>query len=290
MIDLHSHILPGLDDGAPDLGVSVAMARAWVADGVSVVACTPHILPGLYNNVGSQIRTAIADLQAVFEGEGIPLHLVTGSDAHISGDFIQGLVSGRILSLADSRYVLVEPPHNVAPQRLEDFFLSITQAGYVPILTHPERLSWMKSRYDMLGRLVRDGTWMQITSGSLLGAFGRSARYLAERMLDDGLVHILATDAHDVQRRPPMLAAGRDAAARRVGELEAGHLVLTRPRVVLANAHPSQCPDPRWRAGEREKRWATRSDDGHQLPAARILARAYNARVGGSGRLRRIEQ
>ncbi len=135
------------------------------------------------------------------------------------------LRSGRLLSIADSRYVLVEPPHHTAPPQLEDFFFNLVVAGYVPILTHPERLSWVPSRYEMIKRLVQGGVWMQLTAGSFAGAFGRNALYWAERMLDDGCVHLLASDAHDAERRPPDLAAGREMVAKRVGAEEAQCLV-----------------------------------------------------------------
>src|SRR6476620_4371392 len=119
MIDLHCHILPGIDDGAADLSTSIAMAKAFVADGVSVVACTPHILPGLYHNSGTQILQATARLQQTLNREGISLQLVAGADNHIVPDFVAQLRSGQLLPLADSRYVLVEPPHHIPPPRLE---------------------------------------------------------------------------------------------------------------------------------------------------------------------------
>jgi protein-tyrosine phosphatase len=244
VIDLHCHLLPGLDDGANDLSASLAMAKASVAQGVSVVACTPHILPGLYHNSGPAIRRATQDLQSVLDEEGIPLRLVTGADVHMTPGFIAGLRSGQLLSLADSRYVLVEPPHHTAPPQLEDFFFNLIVAGYVPILTHPERLSWVPSRYETIKRLVEAGVWMQVTAGSLAGTFGRNALYWAYRMLDEGCVHLLASDAHDVERRRPDLAEGRESVAQRVGSEEAQHLVLTRPTGVLTNQPPSSLPKP----------------------------------------------
>jgi protein-tyrosine phosphatase len=244
MIDLHCHILSGLDDGASDLKVSLDMARMFVEDGVEVVACTPHILPGLYHSEASEIRAAVDRLHSALIQRDIKLDLVCGSDAHMTPDFVAKLKSGRILSLADSRYVLVEPPHHVAPARLEQFFFEILVAGYVPILTHPERLTWINSRYATIERLARAGVWMQITAGSLIGNFGSNARYWAERMLDEGCVHIIASDAHDTNRRPPDLARGAEAAAKRAGDVEARHLVLTRPRGVLQNAIPSNLPSP----------------------------------------------
>jgi protein-tyrosine phosphatase len=244
MIDLHCHILPGIDDGAADLAMSLTMARAFVADGVTTVACTPHILPGLYHNTGPQIRLAVAALQHELDQEAIPLQLITGADVHVVADFVGGLREGRLLTLGDTRYVLVEPPHHTAPAKLEDMFFGLLVAGYVPILTHPERLTWINAHYDIMKRLVAGGVWMQITAGSLTGGFGRQPLYWAERMLDEGCVHILATDAHDSKRRPPILGKGRDLAAKRVGDNEAEHLVLTRPRGIVENASPSTLPMP----------------------------------------------
>src|SRR5262245_20489400 len=214
------------------------MAKLYVADGVTAVACTPHILPGLYQNSGPQIREATLALQQALDEEGIPLRLVTGADVHMAPDLVAGLRAGRVLSLADTRYVLIEPPHHVAPVTMQQFFFDLVVAGYTPILTHPERLSWIESHYSGLQRLIKAGVWMQVTAASLTGAFGRSAQYWASRMLDEGCVHILATDAHDTKRRPPCLSAGRDLAAKRVGTREAEDLVVTRPLAILKNLIP----------------------------------------------------
>jgi protein-tyrosine phosphatase len=275
VIDLHCHILPGIDDGAPDLSVSLDMARAFVADGVTHVACTPHILPGLYHNSGPQIRRAVQQLQHNLDAQGVALQLVVGADNHVVPDFVAGLRSGHLVSLADTRYVLVEPPHHVPPPRLEELFFSILAAGYVPILTHPERLSWIKSHYGAIERLAHAGVWMQVTAGSLSGAFGGNAQYWAERMLDEGRVRILATDAHDTRRRPPNLSEGRDLAAARVGASEAEHLVVTRPMGVLADVAPSGLPVPA----------AVAPSDAERRPAgARAGSRDGGEPYAGSGR------
>ena len=244
MIDLHCHLLPGIDDGAADLSVSLAMAKESATQGVEVIACTPHILPGLYHNTGPAIREATQNLQNILDEEGIPLQLVAGADAHMTPDFVPGLHSGHILALADSRYVLVEPPHHTAPPQMEEFFFSLTLAGYVPILTHPERLSWVPSRYETIKKLFHAGVWMQITAGSFTGAFGRNALYWAQRMLDEGYVHLIASDAHDAVRRRPDLAAGRECVAKRVGADEAERLVSTRPMAVLQDHPPSSVQAP----------------------------------------------
>jgi protein-tyrosine phosphatase len=242
VIDLHCHLLPGIDDGAVDLDDSLAMARCAVADGITVTACTPHIFPGLYENAGPEIRQAIARLQVSLDEAEIPLKLVTGADVQLAVDLAGGLRSGRVLSLNDSRYFLFEPPHHTAPPRLEETVFNIMAAGFQPVVTHPERLHWIESHYDTMCRLAHAGAWMQLTAGSVTGRFGRRPKYWSERMLDEGLVHILATDAHNMRNRAPRMAEARDAVAERLGEQAATDMVLTRPRGILDDLAPEAMP------------------------------------------------
>jgi protein-tyrosine phosphatase len=242
VIDLHSHLLPGIDDGSKDLAMSLAMARVAAADGISTIACTPHILPGVYNNSGPAIRAATARLAKSLADAGMPISVVTGADVHICTDLNVQLRDGRALTLNNSRYFLLEPPHHVLPPRLEDLIFGLQAAGYVPILTHPERLSWVEGHYDLIGRLVSSSVLMQITAGSVMGRFGRRPRYWAERMLDEGLCHLLATDAHNTEQRAPRMADARDVVAQRLGDDEAINLVLRRPQGILNNLTPAELP------------------------------------------------
>ncbi len=275
MLDLHSHILPGIDDGAPDLETSLEMARAYASQGVECVVCTPHIVPGLYENSGPDIRRRVAELQARLDDADIPLRLLAGADNHVTPTFVTGLRQGRLLSLADSAYVLVEPPHHVVPPRLEELFFEVSLAGYVPVLTHPERLSWIDAKYDVIARLVAQGVWMQVTSGSLRGAFGRRPRYWAERMLEEGLVHILASDAHNMGSRRPDLLDGLQAAERLAGPEEARHLLVTRPRGIFCNVQPSDLPGPHAAAVRDELRG--RDETAHHPDSA--VHRSFGERV-----------
>jgi len=215
MIDLHCHILPGIDDGPTDLSVSLAMARCAVDDGIRITACTPHIYPGLYENHAEGIRSAIAAFRLALAEANIPLQLVEGADTHLAPDLLEGLRGGRIPSLNGSRYFLFEPPHHVAPPRLEDSVFNLVAAGYVPVITHPERLTWIEEHYPAFQRMLQAGAWIQLTSGSLTGRYGPRPKYWSERILDEGLCHILATDAHHIDRRPPLLAEAREVASRR---------------------------------------------------------------------------
>ena len=270
MIDLHCHLLPGIDDGAADLATALAMARLAVADGISLLACTPHIYPGLYDNTAQGIEQALAEFRAELEAAAIPLELTYGADAHLTPELLAGLRAGRIPTLHRSRYFLLEPPHHVPPPRFAEAVFALQVAGYVPIITHPERLTWVVDHYETFCSLARSGVWLQLTTGSLTGRFGKSARYWGERFLDEGLAHILATDAHGVERRPPILSEGFQVAARYQGVEEAVRLVETRPQGILNNVEPSQLAAPPglqrhapniqtpYRQGSLLKRWIRR--------------------------------
>jgi protein-tyrosine phosphatase len=240
MIDLHCHMLPGIDDGAADLAAALAMARVAVADGIAVTACTPHIYPGLYENTALGIRNAIVKLRLELEQAGIPLRLVQGADVHLSPDLLAGLRADRIPCLNGTRYFLLEPPHHVAPPRLEQQVFSFIANGYVPVITHPERLTWIEDHYAMFLRMAKAGAWLQITAGALTGRFGKRPRYWSQRLLDEGPVHIIASDAHSPNRRPPLMAEARVAAARQVGEAESWALVRDRPAGILKNLPADQ--------------------------------------------------
>lgn len=241
MIDLHCHMLPGIDDGAPDLATALEMARIAVADGIQVVACTPHIYPGMYENDAQGIKRAVLEFKGHLEQAGIPLQVTYGADTHLAPDLLVRMrAGGNVPTLHGTRYFLLEPPHHVAPPRLEEFVFNLLAAGYVPIITHPERLSWISSHYDVFRNMAEHGAWMQITAGSLTGRFGEQVQYWAELMLDEGLVHILATDAHGIKARAPLLDEGRRAAEHWVGAEEARCLVLDRPKGILDNLEPEK--------------------------------------------------
>ncbi len=278
MLDLHNHLLPGVDDGAHDVAVSLDMARAYVDQGVRCVACTPHIIEGLYHNTGPEIRNAVCDLQARIDDAGIDLLLVPGAENHVVQDFVKRLRDDRLVPLGTSKFVLVEPPEHIAPIYLEQLFFDVLVAGFVPILVHPERLRWIEKKYHVVQRLAARGVWLQVTSGSLHGRFGSRAQYWAERMLEEGLVHILASDAHNMKKRPPDLWKGHAAAEALVGVQEAHDLVVTRPAGILMNKMPNEMPAPQG------------APLVYELRGNNDLSEMHSATAGGSigQRLRRV--
>lgn len=245
MIDLHCHLLPGIDDGASDLATALDMARIAVADGITLTVCTPHIYPGLYENDAAVIGQALTRLRGELGAAGIPLKVAGGADIQLVPELPQRIRSGTYPTLNGSRYFLFEPPHHAVPTHFNGSIFDAIAHGYVPVITHPERLTWLdEAHYGWMRAAVEEGAWLQVTAGALTGRFGPRAKYWGERLLADGLVHVLATDAHGTQHRPPLLAEGRTQAARWVGEEEAERLVSDRPRAVIEDWDPNRVPQP----------------------------------------------
>ena len=244
MIDLHCHMLPGLDDGATDLEIALKMAKMAVADGITITACTPHIFPRRWENTVEGIRTACEQFRAQLTSADIPLQLVYGADIQIAPEMAQNLANKRLPTLHGSRYFLFEPPHQLSYPGLNDMMSEVQSAGFIPIITHPERLAYVESDYGKLVEAAHNGAWIQLTGGSLLGQFGRRARRMSERFLKDGVTHLLASDGHDLDKRAPVMSLARDAAARLVGAEEAKRLVLERPSAVLADRSPETIVAP----------------------------------------------
>ena len=244
MIDLHCHMLPGIDDGAPDLATALEMARVAVADGITMVACTPHIHPGRYENTAESIAAACKDFREELAQAGVDLEITYGADTQIVPELLEDLQSGRIPTLHGSRYFLFEPSHHIYQEGMLALLAQVLGAGYVPIITHPERLNYIERHYEQFLQAVEMGAWLQLTAGSVSGRFGERIQNVAHRFLRDGVTHLLATDAHNLKNRAPLLGEGRDAAAKLVGEEEAQRLVSARPAAVIANAVPGDVALP----------------------------------------------
>ncbi|MEJ5363559.1 MAG: CpsB/CapC family capsule biosynthesis tyrosine phosphatase [Desulfosoma sp.] len=235
MIDLHMHCLPGLDDGAADMAEALAMARTAVEDGVSAVAATPHWVPGLYENTRHRILAAVERFRGALDREGISLRVHAGAELHLDPSIPGALVEGKLLTLNDGlRYVLIELPGIFIPEHVEGFWFRLRALGFVPIAAHPERCITVVRKPDILASWVRSGLLVQATAASLSGRFGPEVRRLCERLLERGLVHVIASDSHGTVDRPPRLSEAREAAARIVGEEAARAMVEEVPRRILA--------------------------------------------------------
>lgn len=217
------------------MATSIEMSRIAVADGITSIVGTPHILPGLYENTSDAIHAAANRLREVLLEKEISLDILIGADVHVAPDLVDKLRAGSVPTLNGSRYFLLEPSHRVLTPRLEEFAECLIGAGFVPIITHPERLQWIQSSFGVIQNLNRIGCLMQITAGSVLGEFGKVPLYYSERLLDEGRVDVVASDAHGTGRRRPVLARARDVIAVRVGESEARAMVQDRPGSILSD-------------------------------------------------------
>jgi len=195
MIDLHCHMLPGIDDGAPDFDTALEMARIAVADGIRMSACTPHIYPGLYDNTGAHIMHRVQAFRTNLREAGIPLEITYGADIQMVPELVEGLQSGQIPALHGIRYFLFEPPHHTVPLSFLHLIFDLLTASYRPVIIHLERLTWLDDKhYPWFVDAAQAGAWIQLTAGAVKGRFGPDPKYWSERFLGDGLVYILATD------------------------------------------------------------------------------------------------
>jgi len=229
MIDLHTHILPGLDHGPRDWDEALEMCRIAVADGITTIAVTPHVSE-VFPNSAQRIEAAAVELRQRLGVAAIPLTVVVGGDYHVRPD----LSPSNVLTLGgNGRYFLLEFPYQLLPPRADAFVTTLIGRGLLPIVTHPERTTSLQRGWRRLEPLVKAGALVQVTAGSLLGEFGPAASAAANRFLKQGWVHLLASDAHWARERSPRLAEGRDAAAKVIGEQAARALVESNPEAIL---------------------------------------------------------
>jgi protein-tyrosine phosphatase len=250
MIDLHCHLLPGIDDGPKAVEESIRMAKIAVHDGIKVIACTPHIYQGAYDNNAQSIKKAMQDFQKVLDRENIKLDLTYGADTHLHPKLIEDIEAGIVPTLHGSRYLLIEFNHHIASPFYESYLKKMIAHGLIPIMTHPERLDYIHKFYPTVTRLIQAGAWAQITAASLTGRFGLKAKKYAIKFLVEGKTALLATDAHSVKHRPPILTEGLKIAESILGKEEASRLVLERPQAILHDLDASKItPVPFLREG-----------------------------------------
>ena len=245
MIDLHHHLLPGLDDGSKTLENSVAMARLAAEDGITHVVCTPHA-NGKYL-FDPQVNAAkVAELREALAAENIPLTLGLGCDFHLSYDNIQDAKENPSLySVNGLSYIMVEIPDYGLPRGLTEIFYELQLAGLTPVLTHPERNPTLQSDLTRLEDWLRGGVLIQVTGDSVRGNMGKSAEQIAHKLLSNRWVHFLATDAHNTSSRPPRLSEARNIVAKKYGAEYADRLCTTNPRAAYEGLQLPEQEEPR---------------------------------------------
>jgi len=218
MIDCHNHMLPGIDDGAHDWEMAIAMAERALASGISTVVCTPHHMNGSFNNNREQILELIDQLRIVLHQQQIDLKLVAGSELHLVPELIGQLECGDAMTYADlGKAVLLELPKRSIPAGAESVLERLIRAGLTPVIAHPERNGTIAQDPDLAVQWTTWGCKLQLTAMSCAGRFGKSLQEVSRYLVEQGAVHIIASDAHRPRGRAPDMRAGAEAVDSWVG-------------------------------------------------------------------------
>lgn len=232
MIDIHNHLLPGIDDGAADMAAALRMAQLAVNDGITHLVCTPHIQPRVYDNNAETISGALEAFRMALADAGIELAVAAAAEVRFGLELMKGVVDDSIPWLGEwqgRRVLLLEFPHNEVPFGAEKLTQWMLDRDVLPMIAHPERNRGLLKDPDQLKPFLVQGCLVQLTAASLTGYFGRDSEQLAHQLLDEGHVTVIASDAHNEAYRPPALAAGAAAAEEVVGEQLAQALVRDNP-------------------------------------------------------------
>lgn len=241
MIDLHCHLLPGIDDGAQTLDESLALARAAVAEGITHAVLTPHFHPGRYENTVVDTRARLVELREALVREAIALRVSVAGEVRAGPETMLWAETGELPLLGEydgMKVILLEFPHGQLPLGSDKLVAWLVKRGIRPLVAHPERNKDVIRRLDAIGPLVAEGALLQVTADAVAGGFGEAAFERARQMLERGWVTILASDAHNLEYRPPRIERGRLAAAAIVGEAESWRLVRERPMRIATPHFP----------------------------------------------------
>jgi protein-tyrosine phosphatase len=238
LIDLHCHILPGIDDGPETIDEAVEMCRIAHADGIRTIVATPHFRPGRYDSSEEAVNVALEGLRSEIARRGIDITVLAGADVTVTPELTLHLSQRRGLTINNGgRYFLAELPDAV-PARWDHYLLSLMAGGFTPVLTHPERNGWFLSHRDALYPFVHGGGLVQITAMSLTGEVGAAVQAYSRYLLKQGLAHVIASDAHSSEQRKPLLSGAVDAAAGIIGRDAALRMVTEIPRAIIEGRRP----------------------------------------------------
>ncbi|KRN94735.1 tyrosine-protein phosphatase [Pediococcus stilesii] len=207
LIDLHCHILPGVDDGAKDLPMALDMAREAVKQGITHILLTPHHMDGMYTNHKKDVIQKTTNFQNELNAAGIPLTVFPGQEVHLTGELLQAIDDDDILFMDEGgKYLLLELPHSGIPEYTETVVFELIARGITPVLAHPERNHGFQKEPDRLYDFVEMGCLTQLTSSSYLGVFGDHVERLTQKFIDANLGFIFASDAHNFEGRRFLMA------------------------------------------------------------------------------------
>jgi protein-tyrosine phosphatase len=246
LIDLHCHILPGIDDGPSQMEESLTMADIARSDGIRSILATPHTLNNVFFNPFSRVIENVNILRELLSEKKIDIDLYPGADVHICAGMVERVRKREAGTINDNqRYILIEFPHQILPPGYREELFNLKLNNITPIITHPERHLVLQRRLELLTDLVSMGCLVQITGMSVTGEFGEEAMICAHQLLKRRLAHVVATDAHSASSRPPTLSRAVEVATDILGTYrEAEDLVKDRPQAIL-EGHSVEIPEPK---------------------------------------------
>jgi protein-tyrosine phosphatase len=251
MVDLHCHILPGIDDGARTIEDSLAMAEDAIQDGITCVVATPHASTEYHFDYG-KVRAARDELQSRLDGR---LTIATGSDFHLNPENLIALKKDSApFCINQKDYLLVEFNEFSIPPAMDQTLHELHLMGLRPIITHPERNGILRAQPERLVSWVRLGCYAQVTAGSLSGVFGAGAQEDAWTWIDQGLVHFVSSDGHNTARRPVKLRFAYEALAKERGKELAEALLVENPKAAFGGTPLPYMPEVATSAERRKKR------------------------------------
>jgi protein-tyrosine phosphatase len=234
MIDIHTHVLPGIDDGAQDLQESYEILQALSDQGVTELVATPHIISGVYENSRKIIAGKITEVRELIQKRNLNMTLHSGAELYCEPDLVSK-VKKEDLTLAQSNYVLIETALQRFPDNFEEILFNFQQEGFRPIIAHAERFSPFMNNIDYLLTIVNREIYVQMNSGSIWGVYGNAVKELALEMLNLGCVHVIASDVHGLKKRPILMKDTYDLVASNYSEELAEILFYENPKRILNN-------------------------------------------------------
>lgn len=240
MIDIHAHILPGLDDGSQDVNEALEMCKIALIDGIRAIVVAPHHLNGIYRNDKQNIVNHLKIFREKVQERGLNICLYPGSDLHLDANLITELEEDKAMTINNNgKFILLELPNFFKIHHIKEQIFNLKLRGITPIITHPERNNLLMEDINVIYDFIHIGALTQLTAASITGRFGRTAQRGALQLIELNMAHLIATDAHNTSSRAPILSEALNVVTKELGEREARKMVFDIPELIIKGGLPA---------------------------------------------------